>query len=517
MSMCIGVAGAGPAAIRWGGEKLMSSYRLSQLILAVIALAIWAATAVAQSELADAAERGDLRAVRSLLRANSDVDAAQPDGMTALLWAVQNNNLEMADRLLRAGADSSAANRTGVTPLYLAAMNASAEMIARLIEAGADPNAIVTGEQESVLMLAAFTGNPEAVRVLLDAGADVNQAQMRGQTAIMWAASEGHTEVVRLLAARGADVGAQSIASTRPERRPAGGMTALLFAARQGHIEAARALIEAGADVNVAGADNTSPLLIALVNGHYELAYLLLEHGADPNVADAKGRAPLFAVIDLRNQQWSQGPAPKLPQAEHMAMIEALVEAGADLEQKLTGEVPHRGSFDMRWTELVGGTPFLRAAWNGDLEVMNYLLAHGADPYATTDKNETALLLLCGSGWPLGQGYLRSEDEIMGALQMLVTDFDMDVNAATTEGITPLMGAVFRGDTHIMVAEYLIEHGAKLDAEDNEGRSVYRWTLGVAANMGQPPRPQPEAEALIVASLEERGLPVTVGSGGDRY
>jgi ankyrin repeat protein len=495
----------------------MSIHRFSQLILAVAALGLWVGAAAAQLELAAAAERGDARAVRALLRQSVDVDAAQPDGMTALLWAVQNNDVDMADRLLGAGADFRAANRTGATPLYLAAMNGSAEMIARLLEAGADPNALVTGEQETVLMLAAYTGNPEAVRVLLDAGADVNRAQIRGQTAIMWAAVEGHADVIRLLASHGADVGAQSIVSTRPERRPAGGMTALLFAARQGHMQAARALIDAGADVNQASADQTSPLLIAIVNGYYDLAYLFLDHGADPSIADAKGRAPLFAVIDLRNQQWSQGPAPELPQAEHMAMIEALVEAGADLEQKLTGQVPHRGSFDMRWTELVGGTPFLRAAWNGDLEVMSYLLAHGADPYAKTDKNETALLLLSGSGWPLGQGYLRSEEEIMGALEMLVEEFGMDVNAATTEGITPLMGAVFRSDTHIKVAEYLIEHGAKLDAEDNEGRSVYRWTLGVAANMGQPPRPQPEAEALIVASLEERGLPVSVGSGGEDY
>ena len=39
----------------------------------------------------------------------------------------------------------------------------------------------------------------------------------------------------------------------------------LQFAARQGHLDAVRALIEAGADVNLTGADNTSPLLIAIV------------------------------------------------------------------------------------------------------------------------------------------------------------------------------------------------------------------------------------------------------------
>jgi len=490
---------------------------LTGLGVATLALCFAAHSARADSPLADAAMRGDMQSVGSLLRQAVDVDSTQSDGMTALHWGVQNGDLEMVDRLLRAGADYRAANRTGATPLYLAAMNADEAVIERLLEAGADPNAVVTGEDETVLMLSAYTGNPEAVRVLLEAGADVDLPQTRGQTAVMWAAAEGHADVIRLLAEHGADLGAASIASTKPERRPAGGMTALLFAARQGHMEAARALIEHGADPNHASADQTSPLLIAIVNGHYGLARLLLEHGADPSIADANGRAPLFAVIDLRNQQWSQGPAPVLPQDEHMAMIEALVDAGADVDQALTAKITHRGSFDMRWTELAGGTPFLRAAWNGDIEVMSYLLGKGADPYVKTDKDETALLLLAGSGWPLGQGYLRSEGEIMTTLELLVEDFAMDVNAVTTEGITPLMGAVFKAGTHIAVAKYLVEHGARLDAEDNDGRSVYRWTLGVAANMGQPPRAQPEAEELIVGYLEERGLPITVGSGGDDY
>jgi ankyrin repeat protein len=490
---------------------LVKSRKIQSILLIFGALS--AIVARAESQLADAAMNDDERAVRTLLRQTDDVNAAQKDGMTALHWAVYNNNLELVDRLLDAGADYMAMNRTGASPLYIAATLGGADMNARLLAAGADPNAVLTGEQETWLMFAAHTGDAAAVRQLLAAGADPNAKQIRGQTAVMWAAAEGHADVIELLAAAGADLDAASAASTRPERRPAGGMTALLFAARQGHIDAVRALIAAGADVNVPAADHTSPLLIAIVNGHYDLANMLLEHGADPSIAADNGRAPLFAAIDLRNQQWSQAPAPKLPQAAHMAMIKALVEAGANLEQKLSDKVVHRGSFDMRWSELEGGTPFLRAAWNGDIEVMRYLLAHGADPMVVTDKGETALLLLAGAGWPLGQGYLRTEAEIMAALDLLVNEFGMDVNAATAEGVTPLMGAVFKGTNN--VAEYLIQHGAKLDAEDKEGRSVFRWTLGVAANMGQPPRPQPDAEALIRAELESRGLPVSVGSAGD--
>jgi ankyrin repeat protein len=450
----------------------------------------------------------DLRAVRTLLRETVDVNAPQPDGMTALHWAAHLDNLEMADQLLRAGADFRVANRTGATPMALATVNGSARMIGRLLDAGHDPNAVLTETLETVLMLTAKTGNPEAVQLLIARGADVNARQGRQFTALMFAASEGHAEAIKVLLAAGADPHASTVASTKPERRPPGGMTALLFAAREGHIDAARALVEGGADVDQAGADTTSPLLIALVNGHYALANMLLEHGADVNIADANGRAPLYAVIELRNQQWSQAPAPVLPQAEHMAMIETLVAAGANLEQKLTGKINHRGSFDMRWTELKGGTPFLRAAWNGDIEVMRFLLEHGADAEVVTEKGETALLLLAGAGWPLGQGYIRTDAEIEAALDLLVEELGMDVNAATSEGITGVMAAVFKGTNNVI--QYLVDKGARLDVKDSKGHSVLDWAHGIAANEGQPPRPQPESEALILKLMEEKGIKIAL-------
>jgi ankyrin repeat protein len=473
------------------------------LLSAACALAAWA-----EPPLVDAAMNGDIKTVRGLLRATVDVNAAQPDGMTALHWAVHRNDAEMARALLTAGADFRAANRTGARPLYLAAINGNPELITLLLEAGEDPNAVLTSEAETVLMLTAHTGNPAAVAVLLDRGASVNAQQLRGQTAAMWAAAEGHAAVLEVLIARGADLSLSSAASTKAERRPAGGMTALLFAAREGHMDAVRVLVEGGADVNQTGADSTSPLLIAVVNGHYDVASTLMDHGAHPSIADSNGRTPLYAAIDLRNVQWSQAPAPELPQERHMALIRQLLDAGADLTTKITGKVKHRGSFDMRWTDLKGGTPFLRAAWNGDVEVMRLLLEHGADPKVATDKNETALLLLAGAGWPLGQGYIRSDAEIFAALDLLVEELGMDVNAATSEGITPVIGAVFKGTNNVV--EYLVEHGARLDVKDAKGRSIIAWAQGIAANEGQPPRPHPQTEKLVRELMQKQGVAIAM-------
>jgi ankyrin repeat protein len=476
-----------------------------------IAALLWLvglAVVQAAPALVDAAQNGDFKAVRSQLRERVDVNATQADGTTALHWAVRRNDLDMVDALLAAHADYRLANRVGVRPLYLAAMNGNADVIARLLDAGDDPNSVLTGEGETVLMLTAYTGNPAAVKLLLDRGAGVNAQQFRGQTALMFAAAEGHTDVVKLLLARGADPGISTAASTKQERRPAGGMTALLFAARQGQLQAARALLDGGAKIDEAGADDTTPLLIAIVNGHYELASMLLERGASPNIADANGRSPLYAAIDLRNQQWSQAPAPVLPQATHLAMIKQLLAAGADPSIKIKGKIGHRGSFDMRWSDLKGATPFLRAAWNGDIEVMRLLLEHGADPKVVTDTQETALLLLSGAGWPLGQGYIRTDEEIMASLDLLVRDLGMDVNAATSEGITPVMCAIFKGTNNVL--EYLVDHGARLDVKDKAGRSVITWAEGVAANTGQPPRAQPETEKLLRELMAKQGVTIAM-------
>ena len=74
--------------------------------------------------------------VRALLEKHVDVNAAQPDGATALAWTAHWDDLETADLLIAAGASVNAANQYGVTPLSLACTNASASMVDKLLKAG---------------------------------------------------------------------------------------------------------------------------------------------------------------------------------------------------------------------------------------------------------------------------------------------------------------------------------------------------------------------------------------------
>ena len=243
--------------------------------LAFVAISVFAA----EARLADAVEKQDSAAVLALLTQKADVNLAQADGTTALMWAVRQDDAELVDRLLRAGAKVAAGNRYDITPLYLACVNANPAMIQRLLKAGADANA--TGpEGETALMTVAHTGNVEAAKVLLAHGAKVDARESwRGQTALMWAAGQSHPAMMRELLAHGADVNARSAqqewtrqvtAEPREKWMPQGALTPLLFAARQGCLECTQILIEEGADLNAADLEGVSPLLLALINGHYD-------------------------------------------------------------------------------------------------------------------------------------------------------------------------------------------------------------------------------------------------------
>ena len=182
------------------------------------------ASAATDVRLPQAASRSDRSAVRALLQQKVDVNAAEPDGTTALHWAARRDDLETAQILLRAHARVDAATRYGVTPLYLAAVNGNAAMIDALLAAGADPNAANPGG-ETVLMTASRTGRLDAVKRLVDRGANIN-----AQTNVV--VPDGTTGKPEQTSG---DIGAHGpgFYHSRAVPSPSGGMTPLLYAAQR--------------------------------------------------------------------------------------------------------------------------------------------------------------------------------------------------------------------------------------------------------------------------------------------
>lgn len=477
-------------------------------------LAATAATA-GDARLADAVMHADKPAITALLADRAAINTPQPDGTTALHWAVRRGDLATAEALIQAGANVKAETRYGVTPIALAALNGDAAILRKLLDAGADANSANPGG-ETALMTAARTGSVDAVTLLLDRGANVNaQDTVHEQTALMWAVLENHADVVNLLLARGADINAHTRV-TLPNgeyvpARPAaasgtgiirqralptadGGMTPLLFAIRDGNAPMVHLLLDHGAGIEQSSGNHTTPLLIALLNGQVGLAAELLAKGANPNAADDYHRAALFAAIDLRNFNHDKYGDLPTDGRDPLPLIRELLAKGADPNRR-TDTVPVHGlmQFDGSWVNFDGETPFVRAALSGDIEVMRLLLAHGADPNLATTQGSTALMAASGINWIPGQTYSHSEADYVEAVKLCL-DRGAPVNATNSLGMMAMHGAANRGWESII--QILADHGAKLDVKDNAGRTPMIFAQGIFLAI-RPPEAKPKAMALL--------------------
>jgi len=570
------------------------------MVVAVFTAALLSGAALpVDNPLLDAARRGEVEVVRSLLDGGADVNAARGDGLTALHAAAERGHLDVAKLLISAGAELDAGTRIGrYTPLHLAGRGGHGRVVGALVEAGADVNATTSNTGVTpVHLAAAAVGGETSVTTLLDHGADVNAREASsGQTPLMFAAAYDRSAAVRMLLSRGADaaittevvdvlrsvaidreanrrfremvrslrdgapnaanwepspaqvqaairaqrefllsddpvgpVDASELVNYRPDypggpevARPpyretlvgkTGGMTALLHAAREGHVESVRRLLDGGAGADqVSGGDRTSPLLMAALNGQFDVALLLIERGANPNLAaSTDGVAPLFAVLQTQWAPKSNYPQPRAhdnQEAEHMEVLRALLEAGADTNVRLD---THLWYWEYGLTklgiDLQGATPFWRATFAQDLDAMKLLAAYGADPNIPTSwpavgmrerrqqdgrqQEDSGLPSIpegvpsaypvhsaAGGGWlGLGAFSVRSvPDQFMSVLKYLIDEHGADVDLRDSWGYTPLHYAASRGDDEMI--RYLVAQGADVGVITRLGQSTADMARG---------------------------------------
>ena len=484
------------------------------------------ASLIAYGNLADAAMHRDMDAVRSMLSKKVDVNAPGNDGTPALHWVVRVDDLETARMLVQAGANVKLADRYGVTPIYIACTNGNAAMIKLLLDAGADANTVdPTGE--TALMTASRVGDVESVRALLDHGAKVDATDPAfKQTALMIAIRENRAGVVRLLVDHGANVNAQTrtgetpgwvlpnsvpgfghgigiIRGGLPERGSRyyipGGLTPLLYATRDGRLDAAKILVDGGADIETTDPNGSTPLLMAIGNNQISTAQYLIEKGAKINVSDWYGRTPIWAAVEVRNMDEDNGSFENGVDREPvLELIQLLLEKGANPNVRTKESIPIRRFMlrttgTLEWVDFTGQTPFLRAAYAGDLTVMRLLLKHGADPKIATFGGTTALMAAAGVNWVVDQTYDEGQKNLLEAVKMC-NDLGLSVNDVNSMGITALMGAANRGSDEII--EWLVSKGARLDAKDAEGRTPLNWAEGVFLAT-HPGKAKPSSMALI--------------------
>src|SRR5262249_764369 len=155
-----------------------------------------------------------------------------------------------------------------------------------------------------------------------------------------------------------------------------GGLTPLMYAARDGRLEPAKILVAAGANLEQTDPNGISPLILAISNNHPDVARFLIEKGAQVNVSDWYGRTPLWTSAEGGNMDFDNGTFENgVDRAPLLDLIEFLLEKGANPNARTKESIPIRRFMlrttgTLEWVDFTGQTPFLRAAYAGDLTVM---------------------------------------------------------------------------------------------------------------------------------------------------
>ena len=337
---------------------------------------------------------GQLKIVELLLSRRPNIEATDSYGNTPL-GVVRDT--EIAKVLLRTGANASAA-----TPRVCGFLGSGdAKLVELLLSYGLDANAKVGCSGTTPLLTAITFSNWNTAIALLDHGADPNAGDGDRLTPLNLAAGiTGSTDVVARLLERGAN----------PNTVNKDGDTPIIEAARYGNIEVVKLLLDHGANVGTKGRNGITALASAKDT---ETADLLISHGA--NVDDL---IPLLLGKDIELNDHQR------------ALFRAVVTGGTGGVAKA---ISGREEISKNFPD--GSTLLQLAAMFGRIDVINWLLVHGADP-----------------------------------------------NTSNADGITAMHIAIFavtsQPQQKINIMQSLVKHGAVIDPVDKDGRTPLHFAAG---------------------------------------
>lgn len=286
------------------------------------------------------------KVLRALL--DSGVDLKAHKSRLALIDIVITGSVETLTMMIDAGADKDDA-------LASAVAYAKPEMVAYLESKGAV-------EKADPLLVAARTGDVATVDRQIAARANLEMTDGGNRTPLMRAAMFNRADVITRLAKAGAKL------NTFLEFE-----TAIHMAARDNHLEAIKALAAAGADVNARSNDYDTPVMVAVDRGHVQALAALVDAKANVNLGNPGSTTPIGRAIGLGN----------------LALVKQLLRGGARVNERggTTWRPPLHVTLDNC------GLPPEGPGENDNfrMNMLKTLVAAGADPSATNDKNETAV------------------------------------------------------------------------------------------------------------------------------
>ena len=456
------------------------AYRLAVIASAFgAALALGAARAPAdESPVADAVMRGDSARVRVLIKQGLDVNAAQPDGMTALHWAAQRGDAGGAQMLMYAGARVDAVTRNGnYTPLHLAARNGRTAAVKALLAAGADVNAVTTTGAVTALHFAASNGDAATVAALLDKGAPVDTREGAwGQTPLMWAASANRLAALDMLIKRGANLELASKIEDISAKEKAERVMLVQRGRRVAAMKAADAAptVAAAAPAAPAAAPSAAPVPAAAPAGRAAVT---------ASGAPAAGGAPVKRDSAPPPQTGFNSRGPTYGDLiGNKGGLTALLFAVRDGSDECVARLLEAGAKINHVSEGDHSSPLLMATINGRFDMAKVLLEKGADVKLQSDAGAAPLYATINVQWAakslypqptaqlqqttsyldLMESFLKAGADVNVRLKkhLWFMSYNFDLLGVNTVGATAFWRAAYGTDVPAM--KLLVKYGADI-------------------------------------------------------
>ena len=327
-----------------------------------------------------AAMFADRNWVDDYLRRGGDVNARDPNRNTPLLHAVGKGRCEMVDYLAAKGAQVNASGRMGWTPLISATFHGRLDCVAALLKAGARTD-IFSDDGFDAALYAVQRQQAQILDVLLRHRANVNTIAIapfrHRQTLLMAAADQADPAVLETV------LGAKPDLKTKDTL----GRGAVFYAAIAGRLANLQRLQTAGLAISAVDRDGAGLLHVIARGGAWPMVDWLRQQGLDMSRPDKAGVTPLRAFVDAGNIAVLEPLVAGLDRAQRQAMLQMAADSAL---QPVVELLVTRG-VDIDTTSADGRSVLMRAAGNGHIWLVRYLLRQHANIALRDGDGNTAL------------------------------------------------------------------------------------------------------------------------------
>lgn len=330
--------------------------------------------------------KGDIQAVKLLLKRGLDVNAMDSQGHTALKVAIDANQTEVFQILLKRGANKnlpfpeSLQQKKGIYPIHLSAIKGRQDICNTLLETGENIN---RKDQlgNSPLYHAVKSDKQDMVAFLLEKGADIYSKNLNGETLLSLPIK--NIMILKLLRKHVKEEDKSKLAidpnsvqiiheqltymdpkhhyndshgkpsliqsalnkqcyqiknhlnnGYEPDQTNNFGATALFYASSLGYMDCVKALLEKGADINHKSNAEFTPLSAAVLGKQKVVVEYLLAQGADPNIPNVKGETCLYypmiwdhlnSDFDILDYLIENGANPHLKVSKDMTVVKLAI------------------------------------------------------------------------------------------------------------------------------------------------------------------------------------------------